>query len=267
MGTQIFSSPVDTSQMIHIPAGEFIYGVEIPEHDGQHERTLVHLEGYWIDRTPVTFAQYHEFIVATEYLPPLRGVSRSWEKCYLPYLWESKKRSPKEYAEMPMIFVSWYDAFAYCEWTGKSLPTEWEWEKAARGTDGRTFPWGEDPNASQYCHCLETDDLVSEMHLASVNAFPQGISPYGCLDMLGNASEWCLNSYWVEQGNYRSPVMETILPQIPIPYHEGESVRSVGRVVRGFNRIRIPAPITERYPADPWSISPYVGFRCVYREP
>jgi formylglycine-generating enzyme required for sulfatase activity len=148
-------------EMIHIPDGEFIYGKD----------RLDYLPEFWISKTPVTNAQYLRFIRATGHESP-----EHW-----------KGKTPKaELANHPVTYVSWHDAKAYADWVGMHLPTEEEWEKAARGTDGRIYPWGNEWHEG-YCNTDEADigGTTPVGHYS-----PQGDSPYGCVDMAGNVWEW-----------------------------------------------------------------------------
>ncbi|MCB8944936.1 MAG: formylglycine-generating enzyme family protein [Ardenticatenaceae bacterium] len=163
--------------MLLIPAGPFLMGSQpgenIPSYEQpQHE---VDLPAYYLCQYPVTNAQYAEFIKATKHPKP--------EKVG----WFGLK-PPAKKMDHPVVGVSWNDAQAYCKWlseqTGRPyrLPTEAEWEKAARGTDGRLYPWGNEWEASR-CNSEGSETTA-------VTAHPTGASPYGCLDMAGNASEW-----------------------------------------------------------------------------
>jgi formylglycine-generating enzyme required for sulfatase activity len=139
------------------------------------------LPDYYIGRTPVTNAQYRAFVQATGHRAPPH-----WHNGQIP-------EGEENY---PVVCVSWYDALAYCEWlakiTGRAyrLPTEAEWEKAARGSDGRIYPWS-DGWAAEKCNSEEGDRWST----APVGAYPQGASPYGVLDMAGNVWEWTSSLY------------------------------------------------------------------------
>lgn len=156
--------------VILIPAGEFIMGTDSERADVQnHPQHKVTLPAYRIDKYPVTNAQYARFVVATGHHPPP--------------IWGGGK-IPKGQELRPVTLVSWHDAASYAKWAGKRLPTEEEWEKAARGTDGRRWPWGEAMDASR----LNTYYNVG--NTTPVTQYPQGASPYGVMDMAGNVSEW-----------------------------------------------------------------------------
>jgi len=159
-------NPKDGKEMVRVPAGKFLYG------DDKRE---VELPGFWIDRAPVTNAEYARFVAKTEHKPP-----KHWEG----------KTPPEEIAGHPVTFVSWHDAVAYAAWAGGRLPTEEEWEKAARGTAGREYPWGE--WAEDHCNSREAG-IRSTMPVGQYS--PRGDSPYGCVDMAGNVWEWTASRY------------------------------------------------------------------------
>jgi len=152
----------DGKEMVRVPAGPFLYG------DGK-ERTK--LPEFWIDRTPVTNAEYAQFVAAMEWREP-----KHWEGC----------GPPEAIADHPVTEVSWEDATAYAEWAGKRLPTEQEWEKAARGTDGREYPWGNGEPTRELCNFDSNEGGTTPVGKYS----PQGDSSYGGMDMAGNVWEW-----------------------------------------------------------------------------
>lgn len=166
--------------MVYIPPGPFVCGSE-------EEGTLceVNLEhGFWMDRFPVTNAQFSRFL--NEKGNREEG-GAEWIDLY-----ESRIRQNPEgfaaeagYNDHPVVAVSWYGAKAYAQWAGKRLPTEQEWEKAARGVDGRRYPWGEDWDPAK-CNTREGGPGQT----TPVGSYPQGVSPYGCYDMAGNVWEW-----------------------------------------------------------------------------
>ena len=177
-------------EMILIPAGEFLMGsdpgVDKDAQDDEQPQHTVYLPDYYIAKTPVTNAQYAAFVQATGHRVP--NVDGGWAK---PYNW-SGSTPPRGKEEHPVVLVSWHDAVGYCNWlaevTGKPyrLPSEAEWEKGARGSDGHIYPWDNRWDAKR-CNTSEG----GKRGTTSVGAYPQGASPHGLLDMAGNVWEWC----------------------------------------------------------------------------
>jgi len=166
--------------MVYVPPGPFVFGSQ--EYGNQRELNLEH--GFWIDRFPVTNAQFSRLLNE-------RGNRQEGGVEWID-LDESRIRRDGDkftieagYKDHPVVAVSWYGAKAYAEWAGKRLPTEQEWEKAARGVDGRLYPWGEDWDPAK-CNTREGGPSTT----TPVGAYPQGVSPYGCYDMAGNVWEW-----------------------------------------------------------------------------
>lgn len=195
-------------EMIVIPAGKFTMGTKedefIPEETPQHE---VYLDTYYIDKYEVTNALYWEFL---QYIKSTGDHS----KCF-PGEPKNKDHTPGtphtgwdypyyDYPDYPVTRVDWYDAYAYAAWAGKRLPTEAEWEKAARGTDGRRFPWGNVWDAKR--------SNVGPDAPLSVGSFEYGASVYGCLDLIGSVSEWCYDWYHPEY-YHTSPSMNPKGPE------------------------------------------------------
>ena len=173
----------DGMAMVCVPAGEFLMGSTDADPDAEDDEKpqhAVYLDAFWIDRTEVTNAQYRRCGVAGG--------------CTEPAFWsDSNYNAP----DQPVVGVDWDQATAYCDWAGGRLPTEAEWEKAARGTDGRIYPWGESaPNCDKanYGNCVGRP--------AAVGSYPAGASPYGALEMAGNVWEWV--SDWYDDGYYAS---------------------------------------------------------------
>lgn len=185
------AAPADdkpTHEMVLIPAGEFVmgtsaeeaqtlaaqYGVHPTLFQGEAPRRNVAVKAFWIDRCPVTNAQYKRFIEATSH--------------HAPFGWQGRECPPK-IGDHPVTCVGWQDADAYARWAGLRLPTEAEWERAARGTDGRLYPWGnewrEDATRIDNLAWPQTRALTTP-----VGSFPAGASPYGVMDMCGNVAEW-----------------------------------------------------------------------------
>lgn len=177
--------PVDAMVMVYIPAGEFLMGAAPGPSVASDERPphVVYLDGYWIDRTEVTNAMFQKFLEETSYA--FDGVTLGSANVH------------------PVVFVNWFDAVAYCEWAGGSLPTEAQWEKAARGTDGRIYPWGNQFDGGRLnfcdrnCNYPHAEKGINDdwMYSAPVGNYPEGASPYDVLDLAGNVSEWVFDWY------------------------------------------------------------------------
>jgi len=175
--TQVSSK--DGMVMIYIPAGNFTMG----SNNGWPEQAPVHnvyLDAFRIDQTEVTNAQYALCVEAKACRLPKNTSSNTRNKYY----------GNPEFDRYPVVFVTWNDALKYCRWAGRRLPTEAEWEKAARGTPELTYPWGNQPPNSQLANF---NNQVFDT--TKVGSFPSGASPYGVLDMAGNAEEWVSDWY------------------------------------------------------------------------
>jgi formylglycine-generating enzyme required for sulfatase activity len=173
--------------MIFIPAGEFIMGsseADAEADDDEKPQHRVYLEAYWIDQTEVTNAMYTGCVAA--------GVCR-------PIV--TPRPDMADWPNYPAQGVIWSQAQAYCQWVGRRLPTEAEWEKAARGTDGRLYPWGEAPSDASRANF---DFLVGDV--TEVGSYPDGASPYGVLDMAGNVWEWVAD--WYDEAYYQEAPYE-----------------------------------------------------------
>jgi formylglycine-generating enzyme required for sulfatase activity len=188
-------------EMVLVPAGEFLMGssedefieVERPQH-------TVNLDAYYIDKYEVTNAQYWEFLVYMEKTGDHSKCSPSepLSKNHLPgNPYRGYEYKYYNFPDYPVTRIDWYDAYAYAAWAGKRLPTEAEWEKAARGTDGRRFPWG-NVWEIKFCNVGEGNRPIT------VGSYEEGNSVYGCYDMAGSVSEWCSDWYHPEY-YYNSP--------------------------------------------------------------
>ena len=175
----------EPNPMVKIPEGEFTMGNDNRLPDEGPERK-VSLKSYWIDKYEVTNLQYKQFIDATNRKSPDHFRGRTF---------------PKGKADHPVVYVTWHDANAYCGWAGKRLPSDAEWEKAARGTDGRWFPWGGDFDINKVNSPVRWQNLELEADTTPVGSFPDGASPYGVLDLSGNVWEWVDSWYTQYPGN------------------------------------------------------------------
>ncbi|HIP97394.1 MAG TPA: formylglycine-generating enzyme family protein [Anaerolineae bacterium] len=182
--------PAVTDIMVEIPAGPFTMGND----NGRKDEAPAHevdLPAFEIDKFEVTNADFALFVEATDYQTDAEkmGLSRIWRDAA-----EGKDNHP-------VVYVSWNDAVAYCQWVGKRLPTEAEWEKAARGTDARLYPWGNEYDAGKF---NGKDGGIRGT--TAVGSFADGASPYGVLDMAGNVWEWTADWYEAYPGSsYQSP--------------------------------------------------------------
>ena len=172
--------------MVPIHKGPFLYGKDLVHEYIPYD--------YYMDIYPVTNDQYKEFMLANGYACQEYWSEEGWawkqdKQVNSPGYWTKNEWNK---ADHPVVGVSFYEAEAYASWAGKRLPTEQEWEKAARGTDGREYPWGNvfDPTK---CNSLESGIAAT----TSVKAYTKGISPSGCFDMAGNVDEWCTS--WFDQ--------------------------------------------------------------------
>ena len=191
-----YQLPITDSPAIEIPGGEFYMGSDAAEAlDNERSRHLCYLEAYSIDRYPVTCGQYRDFLESGGYQNPDWWSADGWK-----WLQSAKVDRPLYWSENPafnnhpVCGVSWYEAEAYCNFTGKRLPSEAEWEKAASwdatNQTNRIYPWGEEqPNGSL---CNHGNNIANT---SPVEAFPKGASASGCCDMLGNVWEWTASTF------------------------------------------------------------------------
>ncbi|MDF0665087.1 MAG: SUMF1/EgtB/PvdO family nonheme iron enzyme [Nitrospira sp.] len=233
----------DGAPMVLIPAGEFWMGS--PDSEGrkdEHPRHQIYLDGFYMDKFEVTVARYTEFV---------RAKNRP-----KPGYWDQVDSS--KHWNLPVVGVNWDDAKAYCEWAGKRLPTEAEWEKAARGTDGRTYSWGnEGPTARLANFAKGLTTRAYKEGLAPVDSYEAGNSPYGLHHMAGNVWEWTAD--WYDETYYiKSPARNPTGP-----------ASGLFRVVRGGSWSYEPDVLRSAYRHKdlPTSRSDSIGFRCAQDVP
>ena len=190
--------------MVLVPAGEFTMGTDDPNApEDQRPARKVNVDAFYIDKHEVTNAQFQEFILADGYNKREYWTQDGWsfiQKKRFFYAYPIKKSyridKPLGFGnnvistapDHPIIGVSWYESDAYAKWVGKRLPTEVEWEKAARGTEAYIYPWGNSFDFSKLNY------FPNHKMLSAVGSYPEGASPYGVLDMAGNVSEWCADN-------------------------------------------------------------------------
>ena len=181
--------------MLLVPEGEFTMGSDA----GYPDEVPVHqvwVDSFYLDRLEVTNRQYQECVEAGSCSPPRRSDCCTEDPNRAP-LWPSYFGNP-DYDDYPVIFITWFDAYDFCTWRGARLATEAEWEKASRGTDARTYPWG---NTEPTPELLNFTWLPGEFEgrpryaTAPVGSYPKGASPYGVLDLAGNVYEWLWDRY------------------------------------------------------------------------
>lgn len=238
-------------EIVTVPAGEFRMGTNRERDDAYNrpEHTVM-LPAYQIDKHLVTNAQYARFVVATGRRPPLH--------------WEKGKILPG-LAMHPVTMVSWADAAAYAKWAGKRLPSEAEWEKAARGTDGRRWPWGNQMDVTR----LNTYYNVGGT--TPVDKYPSGASVYGVLDMAGNVSQWLADDFLPYPGTdapadvFRAKIAQATAPED----HNMKVVDLVStdrryKVLRGGSWKSDPFSTSTYHRNFQWShmASDFFGFRC-----
>lgn len=236
----------DGAPMVLVPAGSFLMGVPRSDRDGgrdEYPRHEVYLDAYYIDKYEVTNGRYLEFIRATGHRVPKHPSDPKQD------LWKDGLM-PESIADRPVINVDWYDADAYCRWAGKRLPTEAEWEKAARGTDERRFPWGNTEPTDKHLNYHQR--WIGEKTLMPVGSYEAGKSPYGAYDMAGNVWEWVAD--WYDPLYYeKSPRNNPKGPETGTH----KVLRSSGwhvetPLVRIFTRVK----------SDPLNRNSATGFRC-----
>jgi eukaryotic-like serine/threonine-protein kinase len=174
----------DQMVMMFVPEGEFLMGNDqgLPREQPAHP---VYLDAYWIDKFEVSNAQYALCVADGGCTPPYANESNTRTSYY----------DNPAFANFPVVYMGWQQASDYCEWAGGRLPTEAEWEKAARGTDGRLYPWG-----ALRPSCELANSTYCSRDTMAVGSFPDGASPYGVMDMAGNVSEWVAD--WFVEGYY-----------------------------------------------------------------
>jgi formylglycine-generating enzyme required for sulfatase activity len=215
--------------MVLVPAAQFWMGSDDGE-DDEKPRHRVTLDGFYIDTYEVTNALYQKFMSASG-----RAAPEYWN--------DSKFNGPRQ----PVVGVSWHDADAYCTWAKKRLPAEAEWEKAARGTDGRKYPWGEQRDASR-----ANSNESGRGKTVDVGSYPRGVSPDGALDMAGNVWEWVAD--WHGKDYYRKGPDRNL---------QGPAT-GTHRVLRGGSWLSNPINLRSAYRDSdtPGSRFHFIGFRC-----
>jgi sulfatase modifying factor 1 len=225
----------DGRELVEIPEGPFKMGSNEGDYDEAPEHQA-YIKTFYIDKYEVKQGEYERFLKATKRAKPFVPVFDD----------DPAKIMQPEY---PAIGMSWSDAAAYCQWAGKRLPTEAEWEKAAKGEGTRKYPWG-NSMAPKYANLEGEEDGYK--YLAPPGKFESGRSPYGLYDMAGNVAEWVSDTY-DDKYYAKSPYRDPKGPE------EGQN-----RVIRGGSWRESPngARVTKRFQAKIWRTDATIGFRC-----
>jgi sulfatase modifying factor 1 len=220
-----------------VPAGLIAPGAFVMGDDEESPRREIFVDGFLLDKFEVTVARYGEFLQATGNVRP----PEEWETVDL-----------KNGADLPVVGVDWQDANGYCRWAGKRLPTEAEWEKAARSADGRKYPWGNDAPTPEHARFAKPyQNPVYQDGVARVGSYSSGVSPFGIHDLSGNVSEWVAD--WFSESFPRGDARNPKGPD-----------NGTGKVLRGGGWYDPPERITttKRFHATPEHRSDDIGFRC-----
>lgn len=235
------TSPVDGMVQVYVPSGEFLMGStgtfseaelqEMPQHK-------VFLDGFWIDQTEITQGMFKRCIASGTCPDVVHDLGE-----------QNANFSNSDYDNHPVVYVTWDQAKTYCERVGRRLPTEAEWEKAARGTDGRLYPWGDTPPTEK--NALFNN---AENGTKPVGSYPDGISPYGALDMIGNVREW-VSDFYGEDYYDKSPAKNPLGP---------DEAKDNQHVLRGasFKDALHYTHVAMRFAHVPMSPGENRGFRC-----
>jgi formylglycine-generating enzyme required for sulfatase activity len=240
--TQI--SPKDGMMQVYVPAGEFLMGSDKTKDsqafDNELPQHTVYLDAFWIDQTEVTNAEYAGCAASGQCTPPHETSSSNRSSYY----------GNSQFDSYPVINMDWSQATAYCAWAGRRLPSEAEWEKAARGTDSRIYPWGNDISCNQSNYWGKDGGCKGDT--SRVGSYPSGASPYGALDMAGNVWEW-VNDWFGSSYYQNSPARNPGGPDSGTSHVlRGGSWNINVRLVRSAYRSDY-APVNRLY---------FIGFRC-----
>ena len=237
-------SHFDGMVMLFVPQGSFLMGSAPSDPDAASNEKPQHtlnMAGFWIDRIEITNAMYALCVKETICKTPASLASISHADYF----------NNNQYANFPVINVTWVEADTYCKWAGRRLPTEAEWEKAARGEDGRLFPWGNEmPDNNRLNFNIQSGDAQA------AGSYPEGASLYGAVDMAGNVWEWTADIY---HPNYLSGQSQ----------ENNGSQKGNYRVIRGgsFYEPASSVRVAARQASDPYIGLPRVGFRCAVDNP
>ncbi|MHC1784997.1 MAG: formylglycine-generating enzyme family protein [Anaerolineaceae bacterium] len=239
-------SPIDGMEMVYIPMGSFWMGAQDTDTLAQFQEKPLHevmVSGFWMDRELITNGMYMRCVESGRCTAPVGhdDINTNYGK--------------GEYLNYPTVYISWDQADVYCHAVGRRLPTEAEWEKAARGTDGRIYPWGDNPPDGELANF---NDAFSGVQ--AIGRYLKGASPYGVLDMAGNAREWVHD--WFSETYYGESAAIAV-PVDPTGPEEGSE-----KVLRGgsFTDAEIYLRTTSRLKHVPYSPGDNRGFRCAFSD-
>ena len=249
-----YFSKIDNMELAYVSAGEFIQGNNNGHYDEKPEHKI-YLDSYFIDVHEVTNRQFEKFIIESGY-----KAEGPWKRGF-----------KKGYEEYPVRFVNWYDAKAYAKWAGRQLPTESQWEKAAKGSLNYTYPWGMDYKENK----AHTDKKVLKGP-TKIGSYPKGASQYGCMDMAGNVWEWVND--WYDRFYYHNFSNEKVQKNVAGPKDEAQpekrfldtktaagNERSTRKVIRGGGWAgsgKENSRVSKRMMGNPKYWLNDTGFRC-----
>ncbi|SPP64827.1 formylglycine-generating enzyme family protein [Nitrospira lenta] len=236
----------DGAPMVLIPEGPFPMGVPDGDRDGgrdEYPRHDIFVNNFYIDKFELTNGRYLEFVKATNHRIPQNPTNPTRN------LWQGDTIT-ESLADRPVVNVDWADANAYCQWAGKRLPTEAEWEKAAKGTADRRFPWGNVEPTNK--HLNFNQKWIGEKTLMPVGSYELGKSPFGVYDVAGNVWEW-VNDWYDAKYYEKSPAKNPTGPE-----------SGTKRVLRGsgWQNETPTVRIFTRVDSDPTIRNESTGFRC-----
>ena len=241
----------DGAPLLLIPAGEFLMGTPLSNRDGgrdEYPQRRIFLDAFYLDVYEVTNARYLDFMKATGHRVPENPRDKALT------LWKGPS-VPAAFTDHPVVNVDWEDARAYCAWAGRKLPSEAEWERAARGTTGRRFPWGDAEPTRILANYL--NQWRNGAGLEPVGSHPKGASAEGVQDLQGNVWEWVADWYepdYYKKGPSRNPVGP---PQGARKVIRGSGWESEAPLLRSAHRVG----------SDPTNRTHSLGFRCAMASP
>lgn len=257
--------------MVFIPAGQFVYGTDqtdtaglgpamgIPKplYQDEHPRQKPFLKGFYIDRFEVTHRRYRNFLEDLPTHPDYKEMIQNLGYYAPPKDWQ-KTQFPEGMDDHPVVWVTWFDAANFCQWAGKRLPTEKEWERAARGKEGRAYPWG---NVFERDRANLPNKIGSKLTLSKVGAFPKGATSENVEDLIGNVWEWTDGDY----APYPNNTFQFDDFNQGFKVIRGASVSNIGHFPGDFYAqvLKEFARAGYRQYADPGQGASDVGFRCV----